>query len=110
MCLVNFADHVSGTAASFGVFAIAFCLGPTTIIDSIRTSMWHSSVFGSAYALKITVQETSASPRSASAAVSCSCLEVGRPISGEWRPGTMAERSDQGCDGAGRYALFLVES
>ncbi|KAK5365795.1 hypothetical protein LTR20_009597 [Exophiala xenobiotica] len=55
MCLVTFADHVSGTAASFGVFAIAFCLGPTTIIDSIRTSMWHSSVFGSAYALKITM-------------------------------------------------------
>ncbi|KAK5448111.1 hypothetical protein LTS15_009135 [Exophiala xenobiotica] len=52
---LQYADHVSGTAASFGVFAIAFCLGPTTIIDSIRTSMWHSSVFGSAYALKITM-------------------------------------------------------
>jgi hypothetical protein len=62
MCLVNFADHVSGTAAGFGVFAIAFCLGPTTIIDSIRTSMWHSSVFGSAYALKITMNNAYVTP------------------------------------------------
>ncbi|KAH7126625.1 major facilitator superfamily domain-containing protein [Dendryphion nanum] len=55
MLLVCFADTVKGTAASFGVFAFAYCFGPTTIIDSIRTSMWHPSVFGSAYALKITM-------------------------------------------------------
>ncbi|KAH6683553.1 major facilitator superfamily domain-containing protein [Plectosphaerella plurivora] len=45
----------SGTAASFGLFAFAYCFGPVTIIDSIRTSMWDNSVFGSAYALKITM-------------------------------------------------------
>ncbi|CEL01359.1 hypothetical protein ASPCAL00943 [Aspergillus calidoustus] len=55
MVLVNFAPSKGGTAASFGVFAIASSLGPTSIIDSIRTSLWHQSVFGSAYALKITM-------------------------------------------------------
>lgn len=53
MSLVNWSTSPSGTAASFGVYAIAYCLGPTVIIDSIRTSMWHQSVFGSAYAIKI---------------------------------------------------------
>jgi hypothetical protein len=55
MALVNWAPTLQGTAASFGIYAVAFSLGPTTIIDSIRTSMWHSSVFGSAYSLKITM-------------------------------------------------------
>ncbi|EXJ82209.1 hypothetical protein A1O3_06022 [Capronia epimyces CBS 606.96] len=55
MCLVRFASHTSGTAASFGVFGFTYCFGLTTIIDSIRTSMWHSSVFGSAYSLKFTM-------------------------------------------------------
>ncbi|RSL45015.1 hypothetical protein CEP54_014449 [Fusarium duplospermum] len=39
MLLVNFSGAVKGTAASFGVFAFAYCFGPTTIIDSTRTSM-----------------------------------------------------------------------
>lgn len=55
MLLVCFANTTQGTAASFGVFAFAYCFGPATIIDSIRTSMWDSTVFGSAYALKITM-------------------------------------------------------
>lgn len=55
MILVNFAATKSGTAASFGIFAIAMSLGPTSIIDSIRTTLWHQSVFGSAYALKVTM-------------------------------------------------------
>jgi hypothetical protein len=55
MLLVCFANNAKGTAASFGLFAFANCFGPTTIIDSIRTSMWHPTVFGSAYALKITM-------------------------------------------------------
>ncbi|KAJ3549977.1 hypothetical protein NM208_g217 [Fusarium decemcellulare] len=55
MLLVNFSGAVKGTAASFGVFAFAYCFGPTTIIDSTRTSMWDSTVFGSAYAIKITL-------------------------------------------------------
>ncbi|KAM0324119.1 hypothetical protein ACHAQA_008311 [Verticillium albo-atrum] len=55
MLLVCFANQTSGTAASFGLFAFAYCFGPLTIIDSIRTSMWDNSVFGSAYALKITM-------------------------------------------------------
>ncbi|KAF2451150.1 hypothetical protein P171DRAFT_153724 [Karstenula rhodostoma CBS 690.94] len=53
MLLVCFGTNTKGTAASFGLFAFANCFGPTTIIDNIRTSMWHPSVFGSAYALKI---------------------------------------------------------
>ncbi|KAJ4301344.1 hypothetical protein N0V90_003436 [Kalmusia sp. IMI 367209] len=55
MLLVCFANTTKGTAGSFGVFAFAYCFGPATIIDSIRTSMWDPSVFGSAYALKITM-------------------------------------------------------
>ncbi|KAG6357355.1 hypothetical protein INS49_013231 [Diaporthe citri] len=53
MALVNWAKDTRGTAAAFGIYAVAFTLGPTTIIDSIRTSMWHGSTFGSAYAVKI---------------------------------------------------------
>ncbi|KAH8428600.1 putative MFS transporter [Aspergillus melleus] len=55
MVLVNFAATKSGTAASFGIYAIAMSLGPTSVIDSIRTTLWHQSVFGSAYALKVTM-------------------------------------------------------
>lgn len=55
MGLVCWAPSEKGTAAAFGIYAFAFSLGPTTIIDSIRTSMWHQSVFGSAYGMKITI-------------------------------------------------------
>ncbi|KAL4799709.1 major facilitator superfamily domain-containing protein [Aspergillus venezuelensis] len=55
MVLVNFGSTKSGTAASFGVYAIASTFGPTSIVDSIRTTLWHQSVFGSAYALKVTM-------------------------------------------------------
>ncbi|RKL32552.1 hypothetical protein BFJ72_g10495 [Fusarium proliferatum] len=55
MLLVCFSGAVKGTAASFGVFAFAYCFGPTTIIDTTRTSMWDSTVFGSAYAINITM-------------------------------------------------------
>ncbi|KAI4599916.1 hypothetical protein KJ359_001652 [Pestalotiopsis sp. 9143b] len=55
MLLLCFGSNVTGAAASLGVFAFAYCFGPTTIIDSIRTSIWDPSVFGSAYALKITM-------------------------------------------------------
>ncbi|KAL4739818.1 major facilitator superfamily domain-containing protein [Aspergillus similis] len=55
MALVNFANTKGGTAASFGIYAIAVSLGPTSIIDSVRTTLWNQSVFGSAYALKVTM-------------------------------------------------------
>lgn len=55
MCIVNWAPSIVGTDAAFGIYAFAYCFGPTLIIDSIRTSMWHQSVFGSAYALKVTM-------------------------------------------------------
>jgi len=54
MALVNWATTTQGTAAAFGIYAFAYSFGPTVIIDSIRTSMWHQEVFGSAYAVKIT--------------------------------------------------------
>ncbi|WKT40396.1 Major facilitator superfamily [Fusarium oxysporum f. sp. vasinfectum] len=38
MCLVAWGPTVSGTAASFGIFAVASSFGPTVIIDSIRTN------------------------------------------------------------------------
>jgi hypothetical protein len=55
MCIVNWAPSIKATGAAFGIYAFAYCFGPTTIIDSIRTSMWDQSVFGSAYAIKITM-------------------------------------------------------
>lgn len=48
VCLAAWGPSVGGTAASFGVYAFSLSLGPTSIIDSIRTSMWHQEVFGSA--------------------------------------------------------------
>lgn len=55
MCLAAWGPTVSGTAASFGIFGVASMFGPTVIIDAIRTSMWYQEVFGSGYAVKITV-------------------------------------------------------
>ncbi|KAL2072671.1 hypothetical protein VTL71DRAFT_12014 [Oculimacula yallundae] len=55
MCLVNWSVTPEGTAAAFGLYAVAYCFGPTLIIDSIRTSIWSQSVFGSAYGLKVTM-------------------------------------------------------
>ncbi|KAF2137932.1 uncharacterized protein K452DRAFT_97120 [Aplosporella prunicola CBS 121167] len=53
MVLVTWAPTRPGTGAAFGIYAIASTFGPTVIIDSIRTAMWHQEVFGSAYAAKI---------------------------------------------------------
>lgn len=58
MCLVAWGPSVSGTAASFGIFAVATSFGPTVIIDSIRTSMWYQEVFGSGYAIKIAINNS----------------------------------------------------
>ncbi|KAJ5692328.1 hypothetical protein N7462_001751 [Penicillium macrosclerotiorum] len=55
MVLLNFATSKAGTGASFGIYAIAMSFGPTSIIDGIRTTLWHQSVFGSAYSLKVTM-------------------------------------------------------
>ncbi|KAL5114892.1 hypothetical protein ACEQ8H_007210 [Pleosporales sp. CAS-2024a] len=55
MCLAAWGPSISGTAASFGIFAIASSFGPTVIIDSVRTSMRYQEVFGSGYAIKIAV-------------------------------------------------------
>lgn len=53
MCLAAWGPTQGGTAASFGVYAFALSLGPTSIVDSIRTSMWYQEVFGTAYGIKI---------------------------------------------------------
>ncbi|TEY71250.1 hypothetical protein BOTCAL_0097g00040 [Botryotinia calthae] len=55
MSIINWAPSIQGTDAAFGIYAFAYCFGPTLMIDSIRTSMWHQGVFGSAYALKVTM-------------------------------------------------------
>lgn len=55
MCLAAFGPDVAGTAASLGVYAVAYSLGPTAIIDGIRTSIWYQDTFGAGYAVKITV-------------------------------------------------------
>ncbi|KID94633.1 MFS transporter, partial [Metarhizium majus ARSEF 297] len=52
MCLAAWGPTVRGTAASFGVYAFAASLGPTVVIDSIRTTMFYQEVFGSGYAIK----------------------------------------------------------
>ncbi|RMJ14067.1 hypothetical protein BHE90_009426 [Fusarium euwallaceae] len=58
MCLAAWGPTVSGTAASFGIYAVASSFGPTVIIDSIRTSMWYQEVFGSGYAIKIAINNS----------------------------------------------------
>ncbi|KAL6860859.1 major facilitator superfamily domain-containing protein [Trichoderma novae-zelandiae] len=58
MCLAAFGPTVAGTAASFGIYAFASSLGPTVIIDAIRTSMWYQEVFGSGYAIKIAINNS----------------------------------------------------
>jgi MFS family permease len=58
MILAAFGPTVSGTAASFGVFAFASSLGATTIIDGIRSTIWYQDVFGFGYALKILVNNS----------------------------------------------------
>jgi MFS family permease len=58
MCLAAWGPTVAGTAASFGIYAIASSFGPTVIIDSIRTSMWYQEVFGSGYAIKIAINNS----------------------------------------------------
>lgn len=55
MCLAAFGPNVAGTAASLGVYAFASSLGATAIIDAIRTIIWYQDSFGSAYAVKILV-------------------------------------------------------
>ncbi|THW12459.1 major facilitator superfamily transporter [Aureobasidium pullulans] len=55
MALVCWAPSIKGTAAAFGIYAFAFSLGPTVIIDGIRTSMWHQGAFGTAYGIKVTI-------------------------------------------------------
>lgn len=55
MCLAAWGPSIGGTAASFGIFAVASSFGPTVIVDSIRTSMRYQEVFGSGYAIKIAV-------------------------------------------------------
>jgi len=58
MCLAAWGPTISGTAASFGIYAVASSFGPTVIIDSIRTSMRYQEVFGSGYAIKIAVNNS----------------------------------------------------
>lgn len=58
MCLAAWGPTIAGTAASFGIYAVASSLGPTVIIDSVRTSMWYQEVFGSGYAVKIAVNNS----------------------------------------------------
>lgn len=55
MCLAAWGPSIGGTAASFGIYAVASSFGPTVTIDSIRTTMWYQEVFGSGYAVKIAV-------------------------------------------------------
>ncbi|KAF2028839.1 hypothetical protein EK21DRAFT_90351 [Setomelanomma holmii] len=58
MCLAAWGPTIGGTAASFGIYAVASSFGPTVIIDSIRTSMRYQEVFGSGYSIKIAVNNS----------------------------------------------------
>lgn len=55
MGLINWSTSIGGAAASYATYAIFKTFGPVTIIDGIRTCMWDQSVFGSAYAAKVTM-------------------------------------------------------
>lgn len=58
MCLAAFGPTKSGTATAFGIYAVSYTMGPTTIIDGIRTSIWYQDTFGAAYAVKIAVNNS----------------------------------------------------
>ena len=53
MVLVNYASTITGTAAAFGIYAVATTFSPMSIIDSIRVTLTEQVDFGTAYALKI---------------------------------------------------------
>ncbi|KAK8107053.1 major facilitator superfamily domain-containing protein [Apiospora kogelbergensis] len=53
MALVQWAGAVKGTAAGFGIYAVVSSYSPTVIIDGMRTSLFHQTDFGTAYSLKI---------------------------------------------------------
>jgi hypothetical protein len=53
MALFNWAPKIQCTAASFGIYAVASSYNPAVRIASLRTSLWSQSIFGTAYALKI---------------------------------------------------------
>ncbi|KAM0280204.1 hypothetical protein ACHAQH_004161 [Verticillium albo-atrum] len=55
MGLINWGTTTSSAAASYAFYAIFKTFGPVTIIEGIRTSMWHPEVFGTAYAAKVTM-------------------------------------------------------
>ncbi|KAJ1542246.1 hypothetical protein HK405_010089 [Cladochytrium tenue] len=55
MSLAQWGPTVAGTAAAFAVYAVASSLGPTVIIDGIRSAVWSQDSFGTAYAVKIAV-------------------------------------------------------
>jgi MFS family permease len=58
MVLAAFGPNIAGTAASLGVYAVAYSFGPTVIIDGIRTSIWYQDTFGAAYAVKILINNS----------------------------------------------------
>lgn len=55
MALINWGTTTGSAAASYGIYAIFKTFGPVTIIEGIRTSMWHQDIFGTAYAAKVTM-------------------------------------------------------
>jgi hypothetical protein len=55
MGLINWGTTTTSAAASYAFYAIFKTFGPVTIIEGIRTSMWHQDVFGTAYAAKVTM-------------------------------------------------------
>ncbi|KAJ1564294.1 hypothetical protein HK405_015277, partial [Cladochytrium tenue] len=57
MSLAQWGPTVAGTAAAFAVYAVASSLGPTVIIDGIRSAVWSQDSFGTAYAVKIAVND-----------------------------------------------------
>ncbi|KAJ1552258.1 hypothetical protein HK405_012038 [Cladochytrium tenue] len=55
MSLAQWGPTVAGTASAFAVYAFASSLGPTVIIDGIRSTVWSQESFGTAYAVKVAV-------------------------------------------------------
>lgn len=55
MLLVNYASTVSGTAAAFGIYAVATTFSPMSVIDAIRVTLADQIDFGTAYAIKVLI-------------------------------------------------------
>ncbi|KAF7718724.1 Uncharacterized protein PECH_004294 [Penicillium ucsense] len=61
MALADLVSSRTGSAVSLGVYSVVFNLGYTATTGGTRTNLWHQSVCGSAFSLKVTMNHAMSS-------------------------------------------------